>query len=212
MLVDVLFYCFGGIDKYRGVFHVFLEGSECGCILEAVAGTLVCNDLEVNYLFGGDVAVFVELVDLALRTVGNKHGEISEVVEVVIYRLDAERSHARDYHRAPEGKAFCERLGAPAKIIERLDNAYCRSENKAGELGEAVCDAVGLVLCGGCSDDLLVKSLVHIENCVARIENDVYRGLGRIKIHCLFYDHKDLDLMTCEDSLTAYETVKIRIL
>ena len=212
MLVDVLFYCFGGIDEGCGVFHVFFEGSECGCILEAVAGALVGNDLEINYLFGGDVAVFVELVDLTLRAVGNKHGEISEVVEVVIYRLDAERSHARDYHRAPEGKAFGECLGAPTKIIKRLDNAYCRSENKAGELGEAVCDAVGLVLGGGCSDDLLVESLVHVENRVARIENDVYRGLGRIKIHCLFYDHKDLDLMAGEDSLAAYEAVKIGIL
>lgn len=212
MLVDVLFYYFGGIDEGCRVFHVFFEGSECSCILEAVAGALVGNDLEVNYLFGGDVAVFVELVDLTLRSVGNKHGKVSEVVEVVIYRFDSERAHARDYHRAPEGKAFGERLGAPAKIIERFYYTYCCSEDKTGKLGEAVCDAVCFIFGRGCSDYLLVKSFVHVENRIARIENDIDRRFGSVHTHSLFDDHEDLDLVTGEDPLSAYETVKIRIL
>lgn len=80
LLIYVFFYGFGGIDEGCGVFHVLLEGSECGGILEAVAGALVRYDLEVNYFFCGDVAVFVELVDLALRAVGNEHGKVSEIV------------------------------------------------------------------------------------------------------------------------------------
>ncbi len=131
---------------------------------------------------------------------------------MVIYRLDSERSHARDYHRAPEWKAFGEDLGTPAKIIKRFYYTYCCSEKKTGKLGEGVCDAVCFVLCGGSLDDLLVKSLVYVKNRVARIESDVDRRFGSIHTHCLLYDHENLDLVAGENSLSAYETVKIRIL
>ena len=135
--VDIFLYRFGRGEEYLGVFYVFFERLEGGCILESVAGALVCDDLEVYHLFGDDVAVLVELVYSALHSVRNKYGEISEIIEVVVYRLDSERAHAGDYHRSPEGKIFGERLGAETDVVERFYHADRGLEKEAGELADA---------------------------------------------------------------------------
>ena len=168
--VDVLYYLFGRSEKDLGIFYVLFERLERGGVLEAVAGTLVGNDLKVNYLFRGDVSVSVKLVYLSLCAVRDKYGEISKIVEMVVYRLDAERAHAGDDHRAPEGKVFGKDLRAKSNVVKRFYYGDDCLEKTAREFSKEACYSVGFVFSGGCAYDLLVKSFVDVEHGVAGVK------------------------------------------
>jgi len=93
LLVHVLDYRFESLVKHLGVVKISLELLHRRCVVESVANTLVCNDLECN-----EVVIF-------LRSVGESHllgehlsvrdedGEMAEVVKVVVDCGNTQRAH-----------------------------------------------------------------------------------------------------------------------
>ena len=122
--VDILEDLFGRYGKTLGVLNTSLERLERICKIISVADTLVCNDLHINYTAGYHLTVIINDVLSSSLTVSDKHGKITKIVYVVVYRLYTERTHTCYYERAVEGAELCKSSRQKAEIIEEAEKLY----------------------------------------------------------------------------------------
>ena len=98
MLIDVFFNRFGRIDQKLRILDVATPILKGGGVFEAVTDSFVGDYLHIDNLFLYDVALAIDLVDTALGSIRDEYGQVAEIIKMMIYGLDAERTHAGDYH------------------------------------------------------------------------------------------------------------------
>ena len=98
ILIYIFKYLCGRIFKLLGVFYKTLEHFESRGVIISVADTLVGHYLEIYVLFLVHNSVAVKLVSAALFAVSEEYGQVAEIVNMVVDRLDTERAHACYYH------------------------------------------------------------------------------------------------------------------
>ena len=197
------------------MLHQAADHLEGGGVAEAVADALVGDHLEIHHaaLLGG--AVPLELVDGALDAVGDEHGEVTEVVDVVVDGTDAQGAHGGDDHTAVEGGEIRQGLGDPAVVVQPEQHTDGKAENGTREGGQR---AGGLVEAGVQILLLLflhdsgVELLVDVNDGVVGLEDHGYGGVGGVLAHVLLDDHIHFDVVAGVDALTADEAVESGLL
>ena len=89
MLIYVLNNTLKSFIENLGMLQISLESLECRGIIEAVAYTLVGNDLHSNKMMSLTSAIALDSISAEDASVRNEDGKVSEVIEVVIDSRDS---------------------------------------------------------------------------------------------------------------------------
>ena len=209
LLLDVLKNLFGRSGKQLGILHVSLHQLEGGGKIISVTDTLVGNGFKIDISLANDTAVLLDHRCGALDTVSKEHGKISEIIDMMVYGLDSERSHAGDDHGAVEGAEPGEKTREQAEIIKEIQELHRPAQKKSGNIIQYLCKAVKaafIVVTHVCLHHL-VELAVYVVDGIRGLENDLYTGVVGVNGHMLFDRHDHLDLIARKDLLTAYKAV-----
>ena len=208
--VDILVDLLRGDLKQRGVGDEAVNELEGRGIVVPVNGALVEDELAVNILALDDVAVAVELVNMALCTEGDEHGQGAEVIDMVIDGADAERAEVGYYHRAVEGADIEQSLRQQAEIIRDANEPDEKAYYDAGQRGEFIRKFLGAVFLVGAFDgvDRLVHLIINIIDGVGRLKGHLDGRFGRVYGKTALDGHDYLDIVMRIDAVADDEAVE----
>ena len=184
--------------QYAGVLEIGAHELEGGGIVEAVADALVRHGGDVDVLFLGHGAVGVQLVLPILGAEGQKHGDVPEVVQVVVDGRDAQGAHGRDEEGGVEGAGHGQLPGQQIEVIEEPQQPHSELQQHSGDVGEELGRVVkvivelrrGLVLL-----DEGVDLVVDLRRRVMGVQNGLDAGVGGVGRHLLFNHQGHFDIL-----------------
>ena len=168
---------------------VAFDSLERGGVIVTVAYTFVRYDFHGDKMMTFPFTVGRKVFAVELIADGDKHGNIAEIVQMVINCGNAERAEVRDEHGPVERADIEQRLRQTSEIVEKTKEPYRGTENQTRHLGQFLC---GIVKSRRGRQRLVhqkLKLLIHIVDIIARVKNGVDTGARRFKSHFLFDVH-----------------------
>ncbi len=213
--VDIVFYGFGRNGKQGRIFNVLFPALEARCVLESVTDPLVGHHFHIYDLFCDHVTLAVDADFAPFGSVGYENGKISEIVDVVVYRFYAQRTHAGYDHGTMERADVKQRGGDKSEIIHNVQGFNGEAQYGARETCQLVHDSVESAVGTVGGFDLFyrfVELVVNVKYCVLGFKPYFDAGVGCFDAHGLLYRHRNLNVVSGKDPLTADKTVESGVL
>jgi len=210
-LVYVFHHVFGRSIKLPRVTEITAHLLESRRKVESVADSFIKVYSVLYVLFFYSLALFIELVASLLGSEGKEYGTVAEVVKMMMYGRNSERTHGGYVHGAVEGTYIHEKFGEQSHIVKSADKSDSSAQEDTGNVVE---DLYSLVYAARLLItvvlDLFLKSVVYILGGHVDVGSELDDCVGGFESHFLLYSQRDLNIVTGKDLVTCDKSVNCR--
>jgi len=135
-LVYVFHHVFGRSIKLPRVTEITAHLLESRRKVESVADSFIKVYSVLYVLFFYSLALFIELVASLLGSEGKEYGTVAEVVKMMMYGRNSERTHGGYVHGAVEGTYIHEKFGEQSHIVKSADKSDSSAQEDTGNVVE----------------------------------------------------------------------------